>query len=136
MEFEPITTREAFDSAVAERISANTAEVEKRFEGYMSPDDVQKNNDALNQQIADLTAKNKAYEVSAIKRKVAIEKGLPEELIERLTGETEEEIKADAENLSKFSVKKKPTPSFSGDKPVSDVKSAAYMSMLHSLNNK
>lgn len=134
MEFEPITTQEAFDSAVAERISANTAEVEKRFEGYMSPDDVQKNNDALNQQIADLTAKNKAYEVSAIKRKVALENGLPEELIERLTGETEEEIKADAEKLSKFSAKKKPTPQFSGEKPTTDAKNAAYMSMLHSLN--
>lgn len=115
-EFKIIETQEELDRIITERLKRNkesvTAEVTKQYEGYLSPDEVKKLNDqvtALTAQltekdtsIADLTAKNKAYENASVKARIAHEKGLPYELAERLSGETEEEITADADILAKF----------------------------------
>lgn len=113
-EFKAIETQEAFDAAIKARLERNTRsvteEVTKKFEGYISPDDAKKSTDritALEKEladgkatIADLTAKNSAYEISSIKMKIAREAGLPAELAERLNGSTEEELKKDAEALA------------------------------------
>jgi hypothetical protein len=89
-----------------------TDEVKKGYEGYIPPDEAKKLTDqvdTLTKQltekdtaITDLTAKNKAYETASVKARIAHEKGLPYELAERLSGETEEDIAADAEKLSQF----------------------------------
>lgn len=113
-EFKVIETQEAFDAAIKSRIERNTRtvteEVTKKFEGYISPDEAKKTTDrieALTKEveankatIADLTAKNSAYEISSVKMKVAQEIGIPVELAERLNGATEEELKKDAEALA------------------------------------
>lgn len=113
-EFKAIETQEAFDAAIKARLERNTRsvteEVTKKFEGYISPDDAKKSTDritALEKEladgkatIADLTAKNSAYEISSVKMKIAREAGLPAELAERLNGSTEEELKKDAEALA------------------------------------
>ena len=94
MDFEIIETQEAFDEKVKGILEENTKTVtdtvKKQFKGYISPDESAK----LNQQIAELTAKNKAFETSSAKMKIAFENGIPFELAEKLSGETEEEIKA------------------------------------------
>jgi hypothetical protein len=93
-EFKAIETQEAFDAAIKARLERNTRsvteEVTKKFEGYISPDDAKKSTDritALEKEladgkatIADLTAKNSAYEISSVKMKIAREAGLPAEL--------------------------------------------------------
>ena len=80
-EFEAITTQEAFDNAIKARLDRNTDTVKKQFEGYISPDDFKTKTADLNGKItdltgklaekdttiADLTAKNKAYETSSVK---------------------------------------------------------------------
>lgn len=113
-EFKAIETQEAFDAAIKARLERNTRsvteEVTKKFEGYISPDDAKKSTDritALEKEladgkatIADLTAKNSAYEISSVKMKIAREARLPAELAERLNGSTEEELKKDAEALA------------------------------------
>lgn len=120
-EFKAIETQEDFDAAIKARLDRNTKtvtdEVKKSYEGYISPDEVKKLNDqitsltaqteGLRQQlterdgsIADLTAKNKQYETASVKARIAHEKGLPFELAERLSGETEQDIAADAEKLA------------------------------------
>lgn len=150
-EFKSIETQEAFDAAIKSRLERNTRtvteEVTKKFEGYMSPDDVAKNNGNYEKQIADLneklkgndatiadlTAKNKAYEISSEKMRIANEVGIPLELADKLSGETAEEIKADAEKLAKYTHRVQPTPPFNGEKPPADTKKAAYMDMLSSL---
>ena len=79
-EFKIIDTQEAFDSAIKSRLEHNTKtvteEVTKKFEGWLSPEDVTKQISGLSEKIkeneqiiADLTAKNKAYENSLIKIK-------------------------------------------------------------------
>lgn len=118
-EFKPIETQEDLDKIIKVRLERNTKsvteEVTKKFEGWISPDEAKKSTDtidSLNKEletskstIADLTAKNAAYEISAVKLKVAREVGLPIELAERLNGSTEEELKKDAETLALFAAK-------------------------------
>lgn len=122
-EFKAIETQEDFDAAIKARLDRNTKtvtdEVKKSYEGYISPDEVKKLTeqvDTLTKQltekdtsIADLTAKNKAYETASVKARIAYEKGLPFELADRLSGETEEDIAADAEKLAQFVSAGKPT---------------------------
>lgn len=115
-DFKVIETQEAFDAAIKARLERNTKsvteEVTKKFEGWISPDEAKKSADHIasltkeieagKATIADLTAKNTAYEISSVKMKIAREFGLPDEMAERLAGSSEEEFKKDAENLSKL----------------------------------
>ncbi len=108
-DFKPIETQEAFDAAVAD--------VKKQYEGWLSPEDYNaKTADLANQleanktTIADLTAKAKAYESGALKMRIAHENGIPYELAGKLSGDTEEELKKDAEALAKFVKNQQPQP--------------------------
>ena len=150
-EFKAIETQEDFDAAIKARLDRNTKtvtdEVKKSYEGYISPEDAKKLTDqvdALTKQltekdtsIADLTAKNKAYETASVKARIAHEKGLPFELAERLSGETEEDIAADAETLAKFiSAGRAPAPLYEPQGSVGaggENKYAAAASLLDSL---
>ena len=51
---------------------------------------------------AELDSANKAHELNALKNKVARESGLRYELADRLTGTTEEELRADAQKLAEY----------------------------------
>lgn len=150
-EFKVIETQEAFDAAIKSRLERNTRtvteEVTKKYEGYISPEDAAKSNetyakqiDTLNEKlkgnettIAELTAKNKAYEISSAKMRIANEVGIPLELADKLSGETDEEIKADAEKLAKYTHRSQQTPQYNSEKPPADSKKAAYIDMLSSL---
>ncbi|MBR7039923.1 MAG: DUF4355 domain-containing protein, partial [Oscillospiraceae bacterium] len=106
-EFKIIDTQEAFDAAVKERLErqkkAVTAEVEKRYEGYLSPDDAKKLNEALDaakQESARLTAERDTLRLDAVKVRIAHEAGLPQALAGRLAGDTEDAIRKDAEALA------------------------------------
>lgn len=132
-DFKTIETQEELDSILKARLDRNTktttAEVEKKYEGWLSPEaaakqtaDLQKELETLRTQIAekdtsikDLTAKNTAYETASVKARIARECGIPAELADRLSGTNEEEYKADAEKLAKFVTGKPPAPLFNGD---------------------
>ena len=147
-EFKPIETQEALDAIIRERIDrakkSAADEAAKKYEGYLSPDDVKKHTDRITAlteklresetKIADLTAKNSAYEIASVKTKIAHEVGLPYELAERLSGTTEEEIRKDADALSKFAVHPQATPSFSAETPPAASADAAYRALAHDLN--
>lgn len=118
---------------IKERLERNTKSVAealaKKYEGYISPDDygektaettreIENLNAKLKEKensIADLTAKNKAYETNSVKMRIAGEFNIPQELAERLSGETEDEIKADAQKVSRFFGKNKQMPLFSAE---------------------
>lgn len=152
-EFKTIETQEELDAIIKARLDRNTKtvtdEVKKSYEGYLSPDEVKKLNEqiaSLNSQlteketaITDLTAKNKAYETASVKARICHEKGLPYELAERLSGESEEDIAADADKLSQFVSAGKPaaplyTPAGNTGMSVKNA-DAAVMSLLNSLTN-
>lgn len=151
-EFKAIETQEELDAIIKARLDRNTKtvtdEVKKSYEGYLSPDEAKKLADQVNTltaqltekdtSIADLTAKNKAYETASVKARIAHEKGLPFELAERLSGETEEDIAADAESLAQFvSAGRNPAPLYepqgtygTGSKNSTE---SAYLSMFGEL---
>lgn len=60
--------------------------------------------------ISELNGKVKTFETKELKLRIAHENQIPFELAERLSGVTEEEIKADAEKLSSFVAKKTVLP--------------------------
>lgn len=149
-EFKPIETQEALDAILKERLDRQkksvTEEVRKEYEGWISPEEAKKSADKITAltgklsdsetKIADLTAKNSAYEISSVKMKVARETGLPYELAERLSGNTEDEIRKDAETLSQFASQPQPTPSYTSEPPVGigATTDAAFRALAHDLS--
>jgi hypothetical protein len=141
-EFKPIETQEAFDAAIKDRLERAkktvTDEVKKQYEGWISPEDAKKSADKiteLTQQVTDLTAKNTAAELSALRTRIAHETGLPYELADRLRGEDEKAIRADAETFSKLTAPKpSPSPSYSPETPVSSATDAAFAALASELN--
>ena len=147
-EFKVIETQEALDAIIKDRLDrqkkAVTDEIKKQYEGWISPEEAKKSTDqiaALNgklsdseKTIADLTAKNSAYEISSVKMRIAHETGLPYELAERLSGTTEEDIRKDAETLAQFTSQAPATPSFSSEPPVGNSTDAAFIALAQSLN--
>ena len=150
-EFKAIETQEDFDAAIKARLDRNTKtvtdEVKKSYEGYIPPDEAKKLTEQVNAltaqlteketAITDLTAKNKQYETASVKARIAHEKGLPYELAERLSGETEKDIAADAEKLAQFVGSQKPAaPLYApqGGTGAASGTDAALMAMLGELS--
>lgn len=148
-EFKPIETQEALDAIIKDRIErakkSAADEAAKKYEGYFSPDDVKKHTDQIaslteklkesDTKIADLAAKNSAYEISSVKMKVAHETGLPYELADRLSGSTEEEIRKDADALAKFAtMRQTPTPDFSSETHPGSNVDGAFRALAHDLS--
>ena len=114
--FKPIETQEELNNIIKDRLKRERESTEKRFEGYISPeehakaiaeanksfDDYKKAHEGDEATIKDLTAKNKAYETASLKSRIAHEVGLSYEWIGRISGEDEKSIRADAESLKKL----------------------------------
>jgi hypothetical protein len=157
-EFKTITTQEEFDSIVKDRLdrqAKKTAEeVKKSFEGWLSPDDVKKATADLKKKLAEkdgklteskaafdkLTAEKKALELDRAREAAARDAGLPFELAGRLSGTTPDELKADAEALSKLVSAKQGEPYvqplFQAGRAegAANATDAAYMAMLSELS--
>lgn len=129
--FEPILTQEAFDAAISARIRRERETVRKEYADYdtikATLSDAQKKNGEHEATIAELQKKIQGYETDSVKTRIALEKGIPLELRDRLAGTTEEEIRKDADNLSKFLSKSDPkAPPLRDPEPVEpDAKTAA-----------
>ena len=149
-DFEPIETREQFEDEVSKRLERERESIEKRYEGFLSPDDVaNKYKEYLSpddekkkyegylspEEAAKKDAEIKRYETSAIKIKIAHEAGLPYELADRLSGENEKEMKKDAEMLKGLLGEKKKAPlrETEGNNKKND---AAYRSMLSEMKGE
>ena len=93
-EFTPITSKEELDRIVGEAVD----EAKKQFEGWLSPEDHQKELDAL-------TAEKKSAEIKYLKLSAAIKSGLPVELADKISGEDEESITKDAQSFAQLTAK-------------------------------
>lgn len=115
-DFTPITTQEELNTVIGERLKRERETVTKEFQTQITAKDneikgLKESQADLNQKLEDanqkisgipaLEEKIKGYERASVKSKVAREIGIPYELAERLTGETEEDIRKDAETLKK-----------------------------------
>ena len=130
-EFKTIETQEEFDKMIQKRLEQKEREVSERFKDYLSPEEVAKiksefegkiksANDSLKAErdksiehskvVSELEQRAKSAETKWLKGKVAMEKGLPFELADRLIGETEEELLKDAESVSSLLAPKNAPP--------------------------
>lgn len=128
MAFKPIETQEDLDIIIGDRLKREREANEKKFAGFdeakekaakydelMAKDyegqirklseDLKAEREkhaATDKTIADLTARANKAEKSNLKARIAHEMGLPHELADRLNGDTEDELKADAKALTGF----------------------------------
>lgn len=112
-DFKPIETQEELDNIIRERLAREREASNKRFEGFISPEDHKKAIAEANKSfdeykkahegdaktIEDLNAKVKTYETASLKSRIAHEVGLGYEWIDRISGDDEESIRKDAESL-------------------------------------
>lgn len=149
--FEPITTQEDFQTRVneivQERLRREREAANKRYDGWISPedhqralnevakafDDYKKAHEGDEQTIADLTAKNKAYETDSLKNRIAHEVGLSYEWISRISGEDEASIRSDAESLKKLVGSPAPLP-MKETEPKTGGENEKFRSLLNGLD--
>ena len=141
-EFTPITTQEEFDKAIEARLESERATIKKDYEGQITNltgdlEEARQKNTDFETQLAERDNKIKSYETSATKSRIARETGLPYEIAERLSGESEEDIRKDAEALKKVIGSGKPAPQRKNNEPPAvDEKKAAMQKIIRELNGK
>lgn len=136
-EFTPITTQEQFDVAIREKLKREREAISKKYSDY---DDLKKKVSDYETQIGDLTrtigeskekyagydktladmkAKLKCYETDSVKTRIALESGLPYAMATRLSGETEDDIRKDAQSLIQLMESRSPeAPPLRSNEPV------------------
>lgn len=72
-----------------------------------------------------------------MKMQIAAENGIPLELAENMAGDSEEDIRKEAQKFAKYltSHKVQPTPKSTGDAPFANSKNNAQLEMLRELRN-
>lgn len=149
-DFQPITTQEEFDNAIKARIERERA----KFADYESfktqNNELQTKVNTLTKSLEEMNAKAsefdktlaekdtviKGYEIKEMRQKVAIEKNIPFEMIDRIKGSTLEEMTEDAENLSAFFGKRSPAPPYNPEpRPTpEDTTTASVRSLVRNLS--
>lgn len=124
-DFTVIETQEQLDKVIEERLKQGREEVEKKYEGYIAPEEAAKKD-----------AQIKGYETAAMKARIANEVGLPYEMAARLSGEKEEDIRKDAQALQKLMGGRRQAPPLANSEGNKGDKDAALKEMLHKLNGK
>lgn len=154
-DFKVIETQEQLDAVIKDRI----ARAEKKVaDGYADYEELKKAKADYEQQIADLTeqlkakdeaitgnndvvsqlqAKVKDYELASVRTRIAHEVGLPYELANKLAGDDEDTIRADAQNMVGF-IKPKQVAPMGGAEPVDsgDPHKAAMQNLLKNIERR
>ena len=155
MTFKPIETQEEFDEIIRERLRrqkesfdkdlaeleqlrTRNSELETENGTLKTAAEESKNaTSQYDQTIADLNAKVTSYETANLRTRIAIQNGLPLDLADRLVGDDEDSLKADAERLSGFVKSKPPVPPLRDPEPqLGDEKDGAYKKLIEGLNNE
>lgn len=158
-EFKPIESQEQLDAIIKERLERAQSTYEKKFENYLSPDEFKAQTEGLNSQIATLTKSLekekekleplnkqieslnnavKKYETDSVKNRITAEFGLPFDFASRLNGETEDEIRKDAEIIKGMlgSVSTLPMADPEGTPKATDETNKAIKSMVKKLREQ
>ena len=160
-DFKVIETQEELDKIIQKRLAQKDRELAEMYKEYLSPekvsdlkaeyekrlDEVNKTLESANSKlkdhdkiVSDLTERASKAETSLLKGKVAHEAGLPFEIAGRLVGSNEEELKKDAEALSRIiqpasTAPLRTTEVKSGNAPATTT-DAAFYGLLGNLNEQ
>lgn len=114
----------------------NTAlkNLEKQFsEVNANLEEANKHTAKFEKQIMDLTGEVNSHKAASLKARIAHETGIPHELAMRLTGEDEDEIRADAQSLSALIQNNTPLPPLKDTEPKVDGEDAPYKAVLQNI---
>ena len=150
-EFKPIETQEQLDAIIGERIKEVREKAEKKYESYLSPEEVTKKYEGYlsadevtkkyegylsPEEVAKKDAQIKSYESHSVKTRIAHELGLSYESIDFLKGDDEESIRKSAETLKALVGNRQAPPLASHDEPKGDSVDASLRNMVKNLNAK
>lgn len=146
-EFTPINTQEEFDAMIKSRLEREANKVRGEFADYESiksslaertreNEELKGKISGFETQITDLNSKLSASETGSAKTRIAYEMGLPFELSKRLTGETEDEIRRDADSLKQLIRQSQPVqPIFKPEFRTGDSKDESLKKMIQSMDH-
>jgi uncharacterized coiled-coil protein SlyX len=160
-EFTPITTQEELNKVIEARLARQKESIEAKYPDYdqlksrsAEYDTLKARNTELETQnstlqaaakesktaadqqaetIAELNTQVADFQRSGLRTKIALKNGLPYELADRLAGDDEASIQADAERLASFVGGNQTTPPLKGQENSSET-GGAYQSLLNGLN--
>lgn len=146
-EFTPIETQEQFDKMIASRLERAENKIRAEYSDYEAIKEanakltadfeaLKAENDGSKATIAELNKKISGLETSQLRTRIGLEHNIPLEMISRLAGTTEEEIKADAESMAKFVTSNTHTAPLFNNDPSGDTEKAAYKNLLGGLITK
>lgn len=105
-EFKAITTQEEFDAAISARLERERRTAVAPFADYETIKNdlatLRKQSGEKDTTIAQLQKDLQSARTDLAKTRIALEKGLPQEMAARLTGETEDDLRKDADTLAKL----------------------------------
>jgi len=155
MTFKTIETQEELDQIIQGRLDRQKESLVKQYSDY---DDLKKQVSTLtnentslqstiskskekyadyDQNIENLNSKISGYETANLKTKIALENGLPYDLADRLVGDDEESLKADAERLAGFVKKDDPVPPLKDSEPnTGSDENSAYKNLIDNLEGE
>ena len=151
-EFTPITTQEEFDKAIASRLQREHAkavkETEEKFADYEQiksdsaswKEKYESANGQLtdaNAKVTELESKVRTHETNSTKMRIAHEFGIPYDMADRIKGDDEDAMKADAKVMAGFIKGTQKEPPLGGtEDPLPNEKNAGLREMLKTINNK
>lgn len=154
-DFKAIETQEEFNERIKDRLERERSTISKQFEEQIRKAEADRDTykgqiegfqtsakenaekiSTLETQLAEVSSKAAGLEVENLRTQVAIDKGLPLELRDRLNGKTKEELEKDADSLGELFKKQnnKNIPQFEQheDNPA-DQKKAALLELAKGL---
>lgn len=143
-EFTPIETQEQFDKMIANRLERAENKIRAEYADYDSIkaaheklttdfEALKAENDGSKATIAELNTKISGLETNQLRTRIGLEHNIPLEMISRLAGTTEDEIKADAEAMAKFVTAPNSAPLRTNEQPPADDKKAALKALRDGL---
>jgi len=154
MSFKAIETQEEFDRIISERLSRQKESFEKQLADYdqlktakadlesqvgtlqSTIEQSKAGQEDYTKQISDLTSKVAGYETANLRTRIALQNGLPYDLADRLVGDDEESIKADAERLSSFVAKPMSAPLKNVEPNIQKDENSAYRKLVDGLKTE
>lgn len=154
MSFKAIETQEELDRIITDRLSRQkegfdkqlgefdqlktaNADLEKQVGTLQSTIEQSKaGQEDYAKQLSDLNSKVAGYETANLRTRIALQNGLPYDLADRLVGEDEESIKADAERLSSFVAKPHSAPLKDVEPNIQKDENSAYRKLVDGLKTE
>lgn len=155
-DFKTIETQEELDAIIGKRLAQKEKVMKEQYADYdeikAQQADYLKQIESLNKSleeankrvadhdaiVADLNGKIANYETASAKTRLAIKYNLPLEMADRIGGDTEEAMDADAKMLAGFvaRVERHAIPLADTEEPVGDNKKAEFRKLASNLKNK